>query len=69
MKYARISEEAVKNAIYMYRLGHKDIVDNLLYPIAQSENLKLLTIDEELIEFVEKHGLTKEVVIEPEELE
>ena len=34
MKYAPINEEAIENTIRMYRLGHKDMIDNLLYSIA-----------------------------------
>lgn len=69
MKHAPINSEAVKNAIHMYKLGHKDMVDNLLYSIAMSNKLKLLTVDNELIEFLEKHDLTKEYIAAPEELE
>jgi len=69
MKYALIDEEAIKNAIYMYRLGHKDVVDNLLYSIAASKKLKLLTVDSDLVKFIEKHGLAKDNIVTPEELE
>lgn len=69
MKHASINGEAVKNAIYMYKLGHRDMVDNILYSITLSNKLKLLTVDWDLIEFVEKHGLAKGYIITPEELE
>jgi len=69
VKYASIDEEAIKNAIYMYKLGHKDMVDNLLYSIAVSKKLKLLTVDSDLIKFIEKHGLPKDNIVMPEELE
>lgn len=44
------------------------MVDNLLYSIVVSNKLKLLTVDKELIEFLEKQGLTKEYITAPEEL-
>ena len=68
MKYAPLDEKAVENAIYMYRLGHKDMIDNLLYSIAVSRRLKLLTVDDTLIEFVEEHKLAREYIMAPEEL-
>ena len=68
MKYAPLDEKAVENAIYMNRLGHKDMIDNLLYSIAVSRRLKLLTVDDTLIEFVEEHKLAREYIMAPEEL-
>jgi len=68
MKYAPIDEGAVKSAIRMYKLGHRDMVDNLLYSIATSKGLKLLTVDGDLVNFVRKHELAAENVILPEEL-
>ena len=67
MKYVFIDEEVLKNAIYMYKLGHRDMIDNLLYSIAISRELKLLTVDEDLIKFIEKHNLPKNIIT-PEEL-
>ncbi len=63
-----IDEASIENAIYMYKLGHKDIVDNILYSIALSNDLKLLTVDKELIEFINKHDLARHNIILPEEL-
>ncbi len=69
MKYAPINEEVVEKAIHMYKLGHKDMIDNLLYSTAIVNKLKLLTVDRELVEFVEKHNLARDAIITPEELE
>ena len=69
MKYAPISGEVVEKAIHMYKLGHKDMIDNLLYSTAIVNKLKLLTVDRELIEFVEKHDLVRDAIITLEELE
>lgn len=68
MKHALLDEEAVKNAIQMYKLGHRDIIDNLLYSIATTKKLKLLTVDDDLVKFIKKHGLAKHSIITPEEL-
>ena len=69
VRYASIDERAVKNAVHMYRLGHRDMVDNLLYSIATSKRLKLLTVDDRLVEFVKRHGLPRNNSATPEELE
>lgn len=55
LKLAPIDERATKIALELYRLGHRDLIDNLLYGITLSQNLKLLTIDEELISFVKSN--------------
>ena len=68
MIHVSIDGASIENAIYMYKLGHKDMVDNILYSIALSKNLKLLTVDKELIEFVNKHDLARHNIISPEEL-
>jgi len=67
-KHVNVEEEAVENAINMYKLGHRDMIDNLLYSIAKTEKLKLLTTDKNLIEFIEKHKHPKENIIHPKEL-
>lgn len=69
MKYAPVDEKAIESAIHMYKLGHRDMVDNLLYSIATSKGLKLLTVDENLVEFVKKHDFAKENIMLPEKLE
>jgi predicted nucleic acid-binding protein len=69
LKYAPIDEEALRNALYMYRLGHSDMIDNLLYSIAVSRSLRLLTVDRDLVEFVARHGLPRDALATPEELE
>ena len=68
MIHVSINEASIENAIYMYKLGHRDMVDNLLYSIALSNDLKLLTVDKELIEFINKHDLARHNIISPEEL-
>jgi len=68
MKHANINEKAVRNAIKMYQLGHRDLIDNLLYSTALYNKIKLLTIDIKLIQFIEKHNLPKHAIIAPEEI-
>ena len=68
MLHAPVTAEAVEQAIRMYMMGHKDMVDNFLYSIAVSNNLKLLTIDDSLVDFIRKHRLPEEHITTPEEL-
>ncbi len=68
MKHAPVTGEAVENAIRMYMLGHKDMIDNLLLSIAAMMNLRLLTVDRELAEFARRHGLGGNIAA-PEELD
>ena len=67
-KQVNIEEKAVENTINMYKLGHKDMIDNLLYSTAKTGKLKLLTVDKSLIKFIEKHEPSKENIIHPKEL-
>ncbi len=50
------------------RLGHKDIIDNILYATTILYDLKLLTIDRTLKSFIERIGL-KNTLIFPDTLE
>ncbi len=63
-----INKESIKETISMYNLGHKDIVDNLLYSLAKANKLKLLTVDRELIKFIDKHKFQGENIITPEKI-
>ena len=68
MEHAPVSGKAVEQAIKMYKLGHRDIIDNLLYSIAASGDMKLLTVDEELVRFIEEHSLPRKYIVTPEEI-
>ncbi len=68
MNNVAIDEEAVRMAIAIYNLGHRDIIDNLLYSLARRNRLKLLTVDKELIRFIDKQGLPREAIVTPDEL-
>jgi len=47
-------------------LGHKDMVDNILYASSSRLNLKLLTLDNELKGFIRERGL-KDTFISPDQ--
>ncbi len=68
MKPIVIDDSSMKNSIKMYLLGHRDMIDNLLYSMALSNRVKLLTTDTRLIEFVANHKLPTHFIIEPEDL-
>ena len=69
MNNITVNEESIKDAIDMYNLGHKDMIDNLLYSLAETNKLKLLTVDKELIKFIEEYKLQEETIITPEKIE
>jgi hypothetical protein len=54
-------------ALELYKLGSKDMIDNLLYSTSSSNQCQFLTIDEPLRRFIEEKGLDK-IAICPEEL-
>jgi hypothetical protein len=54
----------VKEAIKLYMLGHRDLIDNILYGItATQEDMKFLTIDESLKAFIKSRNLRSDVFI------
>jgi len=66
---AGITEEAVKEAIKLYMLGHRDLIDNILYGItATQEDMKFLTIDESLKAFIKSRNLKSDMFIKPLDL-
>ena len=66
---AEITEEAVKEAIKLYVLGHRDLIDNILYSITiTQEDVKFLTIDESLKTFIKSRNLRSDVFIMPLDL-
>ncbi len=67
LKRVDLDPRAVRIAVEMYAVGHRDMVDNLLYGAALSEGLKFLSIDEELRKFIESRGL-EDVFIDPRDL-
>lgn len=68
MNHATVTAAAAEKALEVYLLGHRDMVDNLLYTTAAEHNLTLLTIDNELVDFTDANGLPADHIITPEEL-
>ena len=61
---AEITEDVVKEAIKLYMLGHRDLIDNILYGIAATrEDMKFSTIDESLKAFIKSRNLRSDVFI------
>ncbi len=68
-RYGEVKEDpqVFNEALRLYSLGHRDMVDNLLYASSAHFNLKLLTLDKELREFIRVKGL-KDTIITPDQL-
>ena len=58
-RYIKVEENAQTfiDAFKFYKLGHSDIIDNVLYATSMNFSLKFLTLDEELKEFAQNKGL------------
>ncbi len=59
---------ALRIATKLRILGHRDIIDNMLYGIAIENNLLFLTIDKEFKEFLQSHGLDTSMIIDHKQL-
>ena len=68
-RYTRVEEdsEIFNEALRLHMLGHRDAIDNILYASSIRLNLKLLTLDAELGEFIHKKGL-KDTLIAPAQI-
>lgn len=68
-RYSRIEEdsEVFNEAFRLYKLGHKDMIDNILYSTATQMGLLLLTLDDELKKFAHEKQL-KYVFLSPHDL-
>ena len=60
------NDEVFREALNMYALGHRDMIDNILYSTSLAFDLKLLTVDKTLREFVREKGLTDTTVLPTE---
>ena len=63
-KYREVREDAgtFSEALRLRMLGHNDMVDNILYASSMAYNLKLLTLDDELEEFIRAKGLSNTII-------
>jgi predicted nucleic acid-binding protein len=68
-RYKRVEEdsEIFKEAFRFYRLGHKDMIDNILYATALGLDLMLLTLDDQLKKFALGNQF-KDIFVSPNEL-
>lgn len=68
-RFMKIDEtpEALILSMKLYDLGHKDLIDNLLYSIAYTSDLLFLTVDDAFIKFIKKIKM-KVIFITPEML-
>ena len=68
-KYARIKEnsDVFNDALRLHMLGHKDMVDNMLYASSIHLNLKLLTLDIKLKRFISNKRLADHLLF-PDEI-
>jgi hypothetical protein len=49
-------------AIELYQLGHRDMIDNLLYSTSIQKNMRFLTVDKELRSFIKSAGLKNNLI-------
>ena len=63
-RYKEVSEnyETFNEALNLYMLGHKDMIDNILYANSVHLDLKLLTLDNELKDFIHNKGLKDNII-------
>lgn len=63
-RYKEVDEnyETFNEALNLYMLGHKDMIDNILYANSVHLNLKLLTLDNELKDFIRNKGLKDNII-------
>jgi len=68
-RYMKVEEDSKTfyDALNLYLQGHKDMVDNILYASASRLNLKLLTLDKELKDFIRVGGL-EDILISPDQI-
>ena len=63
-RYARVEEdsEIFSEAFKLHTLGHKDMIDNILYASAARLGLLLLTVDDDLKKFVLEKQLKRSFI-------
>ncbi|OYT26549.1 MAG: hypothetical protein B6V02_01470 [Thermoprotei archaeon ex4572_64] len=66
-KLVIIPSTAYISAFKLYREGHKDFIDNLLYSTSRELNLKFLTIDYDFINFLRSRKYLTDNVLTPRE--
>jgi len=54
---AKISAEIILEAFELYEMGHRDIIDCMLYSAALHNDMRFVSLDEELKKFVKDNSL------------
>ena len=68
-RYRRVNEDSkiMNEAFGLYKLGHKDMIDNILYASSIQLDLKLLTLDNDLKSFIQTKKL-RDTLLSPDQL-
>jgi PIN domain nuclease of toxin-antitoxin system len=68
-RYMKVEEDSKTfyDALKLYMLGHKDMIDNILYANSIRLNIKLLTLDNKLKEFIQQSRL-KDTLISSDQI-
>lgn len=68
-RYTKVDEdtETFSEALRLHMIGHKDMIDNILYASSTILNLKMLTVDTELKGFIRDRQLN-DTLISPDDI-
>lgn len=68
-RYRRVNEDSkiMNEAFRLYKLGHKDMIDNILYASSTQLDLRLLTLDNDLKSFIQTKEL-RDTLLSPDQL-
>src|SRR5207247_2946832 len=63
-KYIKTIEDSrvFNEALGLYRMGHRDMIDNILYAVSLHSSLRFLTADNTLREFITSKGLENTLI-------
>ena len=67
-KWLSPTAESVKQAFKLRMLGHRDNIDNLLYTTSALEDMLLLTMDEDLKDFLLRNNFKADNLIDHKKL-
>jgi len=63
-RYIKTNEDSrvFNEALSLYRMGHHDMIDNILYAVSLHHSLRFLTLDDTLREFITSKGLENTLI-------
>ena len=63
-RYVKTSDDSrvFNEALGLYRMGHHDMIDNILYEVSLHNSLRFLTLDDTLREFILSKGLENTLI-------